>query len=107
VTPGGEQWALSPDGGVDWASADGGPLHLSPTSVANGIVYTGDDSGFLTLREASTGVVLDKVPLGGMTYGGVAIAGGYVFAAVGTQSSSGYVVAYRADPPPAPVAPPG
>jgi hypothetical protein len=34
-----------------------------------------------------------------MTYGGVAVAGGYVFAAVGTQSSSGYVVAYRADPP--------
>jgi polyvinyl alcohol dehydrogenase (cytochrome) len=102
ITPGGEQWALSADGGVDWASADGGPLHFSPTSVANGIVYTADDSGFLTLRDASSGAIVDKVPLGGMTYGGVAIAGGYVFAAVGTQSSSGYVVAYRADAPAAP-----
>jgi polyvinyl alcohol dehydrogenase (cytochrome) len=105
VTPAGEQWALSPDGGIDWASADGGPLHFSPTSVANGIVYTGDDSGLLTLREASTGAILNKLPLGGMTYGGVAIAGGYVFADVGTQSSSGYVVAYRADPPAAPSLP--
>jgi polyvinyl alcohol dehydrogenase (cytochrome) len=107
VTPAGEQWALSPDGGIDWASADGGPLHFSPTSVANGIVYTADDSGFLTLRDASTGVIVNKVPLAGMTYGGVAIAGGYVFAAVGTQSSTGYVVAYRADPPSSPAAPAG
>jgi polyvinyl alcohol dehydrogenase (cytochrome) len=107
VTPAGEQWALSADGGIDWASADGGPLHFSPTSVANGVVYTADDSGFLTLREASTGVIVNKVPLAGMTYGGVAIAGGYVFAAVGTQSSSGYVVAYRADPPSVPAAPAG
>ena len=99
VTPAGEQWALSRDGGVDWVSADGGPLHFSPTSVANGVVYTPDLSGVLTLREASTGAILDKVPLPGPTFGGVAIAGGYVFVAIGTQSSSGYVVAYRADPP--------
>jgi polyvinyl alcohol dehydrogenase (cytochrome) len=107
VTPAGEQWALSGDGGIDWASADGGPLHFSPTSVANGIVYTADDSGLLTLREASTGTIVDKVPLPAMTYGGVAIAGGYVFAAVGTQSSSGYVAAYRADPPSSLAAPAG
>jgi polyvinyl alcohol dehydrogenase (cytochrome) len=99
VTPAGEAWALTRDGGVSWASADGGPLHFSPTSVANGVVYTADDSGVLTLREAATGAVLDKVPLAGMTYGGVSIAGGYVFVAVGTQSPSGYLVAYRADPP--------
>jgi polyvinyl alcohol dehydrogenase (cytochrome) len=105
VTPAGEQWALGRDGGVDWLSSDGGPLHLSPTSVANGVVYTPDGSGVLTLREASTGAILDKVPLGAMTDGGVAIAGGYVFVAVGSQSSSGYVVAYRADPPPALSAP--
>ncbi|HEV3128422.1 MAG TPA: PQQ-binding-like beta-propeller repeat protein [Solirubrobacteraceae bacterium] len=99
VTPAGEVWGLSRDGAVSWASADGGPLHFSPTSVANGVVYTPDDSGFLTLHEAATGAVLNKVPPGAMTYGGVSIAGGYVFVAVGTQSSSGYVVAYRADPP--------
>ena len=99
VTPGGELWALGRDGEVQWLSADGGPLHFSPTSVANGVVYTPDMSGVLTLRDASTGAILLKVPLGAPTFGGVSIAGGYVFAATGTQGSSGYVVGYRADAP--------
>ena len=98
-TPGGEDWALNVDGTPAWISSDGGPLHWSSTSVANGVVYTADQSEVLTAREARTGAVLAKVPLGAGSYGGVAIAGGYVFAAVGTQSASGYVVAYRADPP--------
>jgi hypothetical protein len=38
VTPAGEVWGLSRDGAVSWASADGGPLHFSPTSVANDVV---------------------------------------------------------------------
>jgi len=96
-TPGGEQWALGLDGTPAWVSADGGPLHFSATSVANGVVYDTDMSEVLTAREASTGAVLAKIPLGGESYGGVAIAGGYVFAAVGTQSGSGYIVGYRAD----------
>jgi hypothetical protein len=53
-------------------------------------------SGALTAREVSTGAVLTKLPLGAPSYGGVAIAGGYVFAAVGTQGDTGYVVGYRA-----------
>jgi polyvinyl alcohol dehydrogenase (cytochrome) len=61
ATPVGEQWALSRDGGVAWVSADGGPLHFSPTTVANGVVYTADQSGVLTLREAATGAILDKL----------------------------------------------
>ena len=63
---------------------------------------TAQGMGRIAVADASTGAVLAKVPLPGMTYGGVAIAGGYVFAAVGTQSSSGYIAAYRADPPAVP-----
>jgi polyvinyl alcohol dehydrogenase (cytochrome) len=102
VTPGGAVWALSRDGAIQWAGSDGGPLHWSPTSVANGVVYEPDQNGLLTLREAATGAVIGKVPLGSPTYGGVAIAGGYVFAAVGTQNSKGWIVGYRADPPAVP-----
>jgi polyvinyl alcohol dehydrogenase (cytochrome) len=94
-TPGGEVWALSKAGSYAWVSSDGGPLHFSPVSVANGVVYSTDMSGHLTARDASTGVVLAKLPLGAPTFGGVAIAGGYVFAVTGTQNTSGYVVAYR------------
>ncbi|HEX5270439.1 MAG TPA: PQQ-binding-like beta-propeller repeat protein [Gemmataceae bacterium] len=96
-TPGGEQWALSLDGTPAWVSADGGPLHWSATAVANGVVYTTDMSSVLTARDAATGAVLIKLPLGAPSYGGVSIAGGYVFAVTGTQGASGYVVGYRAD----------
>jgi polyvinyl alcohol dehydrogenase (cytochrome) len=95
-TPAGEQWALTPAGAPAWLSSDGGPLHFNPTTVANGVVYTADMSGVLTVREASTGAILLKLPLGAPSYGGVSVAGGYVFAVTGTQGDSGYVVAYRA-----------
>jgi outer membrane protein assembly factor BamB len=95
-TPAGEQWALTTAGTPVWLSADGGPLHFNPTTVANGVVYTADMSGVLTAREASTGAVLLKLPLGAPSYGGVAVAGGYVVAVTGTQGDSGYVVGYRA-----------
>src|SRR3954451_7107892 len=95
-TPAGEQWALTTAGLPAWLSSDIGPLHYNPTTVANGVVYTTDMSGFLTLREAATGAVLVKLPLPGMAYGGVSVAGGYVFANTGTQGSTGYVVGYRA-----------
>jgi hypothetical protein len=79
-------------------SSDGGPLHWASTSVANGVVYDSDMSQVLTMRDASTGAVLAKLPLGGEAYGGVALAGGYVFAVTGTQGASGWIDAYRADP---------
>jgi polyvinyl alcohol dehydrogenase (cytochrome) len=94
-TPAGEMWALDRGGKLAWVSSDGGPLHFSPVSVANGVVYSIDMSGLLTARDTSTGVVLARVPIGGPSWGGVAIAGGYVFAVTGIQGSSGYVVAYR------------
>jgi polyvinyl alcohol dehydrogenase (cytochrome) len=99
VTIGAEQWALNPaDGTPAWVSSDGGPLHWASTSVANGIVYDSDMSEVLTMRDAATGAVVGKLPLGGEAYGGVALAGGYVFAVTGTQSATGWIDAYRADP---------
>ena len=94
-TPGGEVWALDLTGSPAWVSSDGGPVHFSPISVANGVVYSTDMSTHLTARDASTGAVLAKLPLGAPSWGGVAIAGGSVFAVTGTQGSGGYVVAYR------------
>jgi polyvinyl alcohol dehydrogenase (cytochrome) len=94
-TVGGETWSLGIDGGYRWFSTDGGPLKFNATSVANGVVYTTDMTGFLVAREASTGIVLNRIPLGGPSWGGVSIAGGTVFAAVGTQGNSGYIAAYR------------
>ena len=94
-TVGGEMWSLGIDGGYGWFSTDGGPLKFNATSVANGVVYTTDMTGFLVAREASTGLVLTRIPLGAPSWGGVSVAGGTVFAAVGTQSNAGYIAAYR------------
>jgi polyvinyl alcohol dehydrogenase (cytochrome) len=94
-TPGGVQWALHFTGKPAWFSADGGPLHFSSTSAGNGVVYTADMTGVVTARDDITGAVLAKLPLGSPSWGGVALAGGYVFAVTGTGGDSGYVVAYR------------
>jgi polyvinyl alcohol dehydrogenase (cytochrome) len=94
-TSGGEEWSIDRGGALSWVSTDGGPLHFNPTTVANGVVYTSDMSGFLTAREASTGAPLVKIPLGSPTWGGVAVAGGSVFAAIGSQGDAGYIVSYR------------
>jgi hypothetical protein len=94
-TAGGELWALTRDGKQAWVSSDGGPLQFSAVSAGNGVVYTTDMSGTLTAREAMTGVVLAKLPLGAPSWGGVALAGGSVFAVTGTEGSSGWVAAYR------------
>jgi polyvinyl alcohol dehydrogenase (cytochrome) len=94
-TPAGEIWALDQSGSTAWVSSDGGPLQFSPVSVANGVVYTTDMSATLTARDAATGAMLAKLPLGAPSWGGVSIAGGSVFAVTGTQGSGGYVVAYR------------
>jgi polyvinyl alcohol dehydrogenase (cytochrome) len=94
-TPGGEIWSLGPDGAPAWFSSDAGPLQFNPVAVANGVVYSSSMSGFITAREATTGAILAKLPLGAPTWGGVAIAGGSVFGVTGTQNTGGWVVAYR------------
>lgn len=94
-TTGGELWALGTDGKLQWVSSDGGPLQFSAVSAGNGVVYTTDMSATLTAREATTGAVLAKLPIGGASWGGVALAGGSVFAVTGSQGASGWIVAYR------------
>ncbi|MBV9212826.1 MAG: PQQ-binding-like beta-propeller repeat protein [Actinobacteria bacterium] len=94
-TPAGEVWAASRTGSLDWVSSDGGPLQFSAVSVANGVAYTTNLSGTLTARDVATGAPLAKLPLGAPSWGGVAIAGGYVFAVTGTSGTIGYIVAYR------------
>lgn len=95
ITPGGEVWALGRDGSRAWVSADGGPAHFAPVSAGNGLVWSADMSGQMTARDAKTGVVAGQLPLGGPAWGGVAIAGGYVFGMTGSQRSDGWIVAYR------------
>ena len=88
-------WALDRGGRQRWVSSDGDPLHFAPISTSNGVVYGMGTEGLLTAREATTGAVLAKLPLGSGSWGGVALAGGSVFAATGMQGASGYIVAYR------------
>jgi polyvinyl alcohol dehydrogenase (cytochrome) len=94
-TLGGEVWALDLEGNTEWVSSDGDAVHFGAVSTANGVVYSADMNGFLTAREAATGMVLAKRPLGAPSWGGVSIDGGTVFAVTGTQGDSGSVVAYR------------
>src|SRR3954452_8953743 len=94
-TLGEELWSLDPAGHSAWFSSDSGPLGFNSTTVANGVVYTTSMSGYLTAREATTGVVLAKLPLGSPSWTGVAVAGGSVFTGTGSQGGSGYLVSYR------------
>src|SRR5262249_42273545 len=94
-TAGGAIWGLGSDGSTAWESTDGGPLGVGAVSAGNGVVYSTSMSGHLTARDAGTGLVLAKLPLGAPSWGGVALAGGSVFAVTGTQGSGGWIVAYR------------
>lgn len=91
----GQVWAIGHEGETRWSSSDATPFHFGAVSVSNGVVYANDMSGTLTAREATTGAVIAKLPLGAPSWAGVALAGGSVFTATGTSGDSGYVVAYR------------
>jgi hypothetical protein len=90
-------WSLSAAGAARWANADAGKYHLGAVSVANGVAYTTDDAGNLTARSTVDGSVLVRLPLGAASWGGVAIAGGSVFAVTGSQGAAGSVEAFRPD----------
>jgi polyvinyl alcohol dehydrogenase (cytochrome) len=94
-TPAGEIWALGTDGSPAWVSSDGGPIGFGAVSSGNGVVWSTGLSATLTGRDAATGAIVAKLPLGAPSWGGVALAGGSVFAVTGAQGSSGWVVAYR------------
>lgn len=96
-----EIWALGHDGSTQWLSADSGSLDFSPLTVANGVLYTADSAGFLTARDASSGAILAKFPLGQPTFGGISVVGGAIYVAVGTgpppgtnQDESGSILAF-------------
>jgi polyvinyl alcohol dehydrogenase (cytochrome) len=95
ATPGALAWALHRDGRSAWTSTNGGPLNYGAVSVANGVAYANDVSGALVARDATTGLMLARLPLGAPSWGGVSIAGGTVFTATGTGGTGGYVFAFR------------
>ena len=99
----GEVWALGRDGSPQWTSADGGTLDFNPVTTANGVLYSANDTGFLTAHNAANGAVLNRFPLGGPTFGGVSVVGGAVYVAVGVgpppppapqQDGAGSIVAF-------------
>jgi hypothetical protein len=94
-TPGGEIWALGRDGSVAWLSLDADPVHFAPVAVVNGVVYGNDMAGFLNARDAGSGLLLARYPLGGPSWGGVSIAAGTIFTVTGIQGDSGFIQAFR------------
>jgi hypothetical protein len=94
-------WAVGQQGGqLAWLDPSLDPLHYGPASVSNGVVYSEDSYGFLDGVDSSTGLLLARMPLNDVlsgnlseAYGGVAIAGGMLFADTGSQSTSGDVLA--------------
>jgi polyvinyl alcohol dehydrogenase (cytochrome) len=108
ITAPGYVWALeAPTGALAWVSPVGDPVHWSPVSVSNGVAYSADSAGFLDAWDAATGLPMARVALGlsspgssastlvDPAFGGVALAGGSVFADTGTQGATGAVVALR------------
>jgi polyvinyl alcohol dehydrogenase (cytochrome) len=94
--------ALGRDGSVAWSSFDSGGPQFSPLAAANGVLYTLTPGGMLTMRGSATGAVLNKVSLGGPSFGGISTTGRAVYASVGTgpppapapqQAGSGSIVA--------------
>lgn len=97
----GFMWALHQSGQIAWVDPSADPLHYGPATVSNGVVYTEDSNGFMDCVEASTGVLLARIPLNSVpttnyaeAYGGVSIANGLVFADTGSQSQNGDVIAF-------------
>jgi plastocyanin len=105
ITVAGYLWSLDAAAGAHrWFAPVGDGVHWgNPVSTANGIVYSVDFRGFLDAYDAATGVSLlhRSLMIGGpaaptMSWGGVSIARGTVYAAVGmTGLPDGQVVALR------------
>ena len=107
--PGGTMFSLDRDDGAsNWTAPVGGGVHYHPTSVADGVVWTIDNTGALIGFDARDGRPLvhhlfapdagTAVFTGGS--GGVSIAGRTVFAATGSNglglsAATGFVFAYR------------
>jgi polyvinyl alcohol dehydrogenase (cytochrome) len=99
----GQVFALARDGSEPWQSLETPVAHIGPTMVANGVVWTVDEAGFLTARDPASGMVLNKLSLGGASLGGASAYRGAVYASVGTgpppepapqQDGNGSIVAF-------------
>lgn len=105
ITTGGYLWSLDQvTGKLRWVAPVGDGVHWgNPVSIANGVVYTVDFRGFLDGYDALNGVQVLHRPLnlGGplepaLSWGGVSIARGRVYAAIGMSGlPNGHVVALR------------
>jgi polyvinyl alcohol dehydrogenase (cytochrome) len=105
ITVGGYVWSVdAAAGGHKWFAPVADGVHWgNPVSTANGVVYTVDFRGFLDAYDAATGVSLlhRSLNIGGpaaptLSWGGVSIARGTIYAAVGmTGLPDGQVVALR------------
>ncbi len=92
----GQLFSISRAGRRVWITSPQGGQGYSPVAVANGVVYRVVSKGFLEARRAKDGRLLTRLPLGAKAWGGVSVAGGWVFVVTGTDTSQqGYVVGYR------------
>jgi polyvinyl alcohol dehydrogenase (cytochrome) len=105
ITAPGYAWSLAgEDGRHRWFAPIFDGAHWgNPVSVANGVVYTVDLTGFLDAFDARTGTLVAKRPMAlgspgpaKLSWGGVAIARNTIYAGVGmTGLPEGFVVAYK------------
>ena len=105
ITTAGYLWSLDQGSGAhQWLAPVADGVHWgNPVSTANGVVYTVDFRGFLDGYDAATGVPVLHRPLllGGpaeptLSWGGVSIARGTVYASIGMSGlPNGHVVALR------------
>jgi len=80
----GAVFSLAANGSRQWSSLDVGVVHLSPATIANGVLYTVDPTGALTARDPASGAILAKRLLGAPSFGGISADGGAIYVAVGT-----------------------
>jgi polyvinyl alcohol dehydrogenase (cytochrome) len=89
VTVDGPEFQVALDamtGTLSWAAADA-VSSFSATSIANGVVYAGDNTGLFKARDASTGLLLFKASVNGGVAGSPVPAEGKLFVPVGANSA--------------------
>ena len=113
-TVGGYLWSVDAHSrDVRWVTPLADAVHWGPpVTEANGFLFTVDTAGFLDVVDSATGAALARLPMSlgtgtgtnpTLSWGGVTVAGGRVFASVGLGVTSaglpsmpnGFVIAYR------------
>ena len=109
-TPGGAAYSLDGASGAQrWLTPLGDGVHYQATSVANGVAYTFDTTGFFDVLDAATGIPLTRRPMAAdagapaaaLTSGGIAVAEHTIFVAASEEGNgagtteNGFLIAYR------------